>query len=463
MLKISGGRIPVAITIAGSDSGGGAGIQADLKTFAALGVYGTTAITCVTAQNTYSVTAIECLEPEIVREQVRQVAEDMGIDAGKTGMLYTAEMIRAVAKETSKYGFLLVVDPVMVAKSGAPLLKPEAEEALKEYLLPVAKVVTPNRFEAERLSKIEIKNIEGAKMAAERIHALGPEAVVVKGGHIESAEESVDILYYRGEYKIFRAPRIHTKNTHGTGCSFSAAITAYLARGEDIVSAVKLAKEFITEAIKFGLNIGKGAGPVNPMARLYREAERYGVLRNVAEAKNILESMPNIAGLVPEVGMNVAMALSCADSADDVAAIPGRLVKVFDHVKAASQPEFGASSHLARYLIEIMKYDARKRAAINLRYSENILKALRERGLRISFYDRSEEPEEIKRIEGMTIPWGVRQAIGRVGGVPDVIYHMGDIGKEPMIVIFGEDAVSLAKLAAEIAGKSANKPASIKC
>jgi len=453
MLKTRGDRAPVAITIAGSDSGGGAGIQADLKTFAALGVHGATAITCVTAQNTYSVTAIECLKPEIVREQIRQVAEDMGIDAGKTGMLYTAEIIRAVAEETSKYSFPLVVDPVMVAKSGAPLLKPEAEEALEKNLLPVAKVVTPNKFEAERLAKMEIRDIEDAKRAAERIHALGPEAVVVKGGHLESAEESVDILYYRDEYKIFSAPRIYTKNTHGTGCSFSAAITAHLAKGEDIVSAVKLAKEFITEAIKFGLNIGRGAGPVNPMAHLYREAERYRVLRNVMKAKKILESAPNIARLVPEVGMNIAMALPYADSADDIAAIPGRLVRVFDGVKAVSEPEFGASSHLARYLIEIMKYDVRKRAAINLRYSEDVLRVLREKGLRISFYNRAEEPEEIKRIEGMTIPWGVRQAIGRVGGAPDVIYHMGDVGKEPMIVVFGEDAISLAKLAATIANK----------
>ncbi|MEM2749300.1 MAG: bifunctional hydroxymethylpyrimidine kinase/phosphomethylpyrimidine kinase, partial [Candidatus Bathyarchaeia archaeon] len=150
MFKFIGedGKIPVAITIAGSDSGGGAGIQADLKTFAALGVHGTTAITCVTAQNTYSVTAVECVKPEIVREQIRQVAEDMGIDAGKTGMLYTEEIIRAVSEEVSKYGFPLVVDPVMVAKSGALLLKPEAEAELTRHLLPLAAVVTPNRFEA---------------------------------------------------------------------------------------------------------------------------------------------------------------------------------------------------------------------------------------------------------------------------------------------------------------------------
>lgn len=448
------GGVPVAITIAGSDSGGGAGIQADLKTFAALGVHGTTAVTCVTAQNTYSVTAIECLKPEIVREQIRQVAEDMGIDAGKTGMLYTAEIINAVAEEVSRHGFPLVVDPVMVAKSGALLLRPEAEEALKKSLLPVATVVTPNKFEAERLAKMEIKSVEDAGEAAKRISSLGPEAVVVKGGHLEVAGESVDVLYYRGEKHVFRAPRVHTKTTHGTGCSFSAAIAAYLAKGADIVSAVRLTKEFITEAIRFGLSIGKGAGPVNPMAHIYKEAERYRVLKNVSEAKSIIESTPGVARLVPEVGMNIAMALSYASGVEDVAAIPGRLVKVFDGVRAVSCPEFGASSHLARYIIEIMRHDAKKRAAVNLRYSEEVLNVLRGMGLKISFYDRAEEPEEIKRVEGMTIPWGVRQAIAKVSGVPDVIYHRGDIGKEPMIVVFGEDAVSLAKLVSEIARKN---------
>lgn len=454
MFKLPGvGKVPVAITIAGSDSCGGAGIQADLKTFAALGVHGATAVTCVTAQNTYSVTAIECLSPELIKEQIRRVAEDMGINSGKTGMLYSAEIIKAVAEEVSRWGFPLVVDPVMIAKSGAPLLKPEAEEALKRSLLPVATVITPNRFEAERLAQMEIKNIEDAKEAAKRISTLGPEAVVVKGGHIEVRGESIDVLYYRGEYITLNAPRIETRATHGTGCSFSAAIAAHLARGEDVISAVKLAKKFITEAIKFGLNIGRGAGPVNPMSYLYREAERYYVLRRVSEAKGILESSRGIAALVPEVGMNIAMALSHASSIDDVAAIPGRLVKVFDGVRAASCPEFGASSHLARYLLEIMKYDSRKRAAINLRYSEKVLEALKERGLTISFYDRAEEPEEIKRAEGMTIPWGVRQAVNRIGGAPDVIYHKGDIGKEPMIVVFGEDIVSLARLVADIAGR----------
>jgi len=443
-------RIPVAITIAGSDSGGGAGIQADLKTFAALGVHGTVAITSVTAQNTQSVLAVHDLKPEIIREQIRAVAEDLGIDAGKTGMLHTEEIINAVASEVDKYGFPLVVDPVMVAKSGAPLLKPEAINALKERLLPLATIVTPNRLEAERLSGIEIKSLEEAKAAAKEISKIGPKAVVIKGGHFEGTE-ATDILYYKGKTWKFTSPRLDVKTTHGTGCSFSAAIAAGLSKKMDIPEAVEKAKNFVTLSIKFGLNVGKGYGPVNPMANLYREASKYEALLNLEEAKSLLERHPEVAVLVPEVGMNVAMAARYAESVNDVAAIDGRIVRTSEGVKAAGNPKFGCSRHLAKYLVEIVKHDEDKRAAINLKFSEETLKILEKRGLIISFYDRTKEPGEIKKVEGMTIPWGVKEAVKRVGRAPDVIYHRGDFGKEPMIVVFGKDALSLAKLAIEIA------------
>jgi len=444
------GRIPVAITIAGSDSGGGAGIQADLKTFAALGVHGTTAITSVTAQNTYSVKAVEDLKPEIIAEQIRAVAEDLGIDAGKTGMLHTSEIIRTVAFEISKYRFPLVVDPVMVSKSGTPLLNPEAVEALKKYLIPLATVITPNKPEAEKLSGVKISSLENVEIAAKKISEVGPKAVLVKGGHLEGVE-AVDILYYEDRFYRFTSPRLSVKTTHGTGCTLSAAITANLAKKMPIPKAVENAKNFVTSSIRFGLSIGKGYGPVNPMAYLYREASRYEVLLSVEDAKTLLEGHPEVAALVPEVGMNVAMATRYAEGVNDVAALDGRIVKTLKGVKAAGNPKFGASRHLARYLVEVVKHDEGKRAAINLRFSEETLKILEKRGLTISYYDRSKEPEEIKRVEGLTVAWGVKEAIRSVGRVPDVVYHRGDVGKEPMIVVFGEDATSLAKLILEVA------------
>ena len=450
------GKIPVAITIAGSDSGGGAGIQADLKTFAALGVHGATAITSVTAQNTCSVTAVEDLKTEMIREQIKAVAEDLGIDAGKTGMLHTEEIIKTVSSEVSKYNFPLVVDPVMIAKSGAPLLKPEAMNALESFLLPKATVVTPNRFEAEKLADMEIKDLEDAKIAARTISEMGPKAVVIKGGHL-NGEEAVDLLYHNGEFKTFSAPRLNTKTTHGTGCSFSAAIAAELAKKSDIEKAVEKAKKVVTLGIRFGLKVGKGYGPVNPMAYLYRESSKYNVLTNLEEAKALVEATPEVAMLVPEVGMNIAMATPYAESVADVAAIEGRIVKTSEGAKAVGNPKFGCSSHLARYLLEIHKYDKNKMAVINLKFSEEILKILKDWGKTISFYDRTKEPEETKNVEGMTVQWGVREAIKQIGAVPDVIYHRGDVGKEPMIVVFGEQAYNLARLIVQLAREIGKK------
>ncbi|MDI6805279.1 MAG: bifunctional hydroxymethylpyrimidine kinase/phosphomethylpyrimidine kinase [Candidatus Bathyarchaeia archaeon] len=447
------GKIPVAITIAGSDSGGGAGIQADLKTFAALGVHGTTAITSVTAQNTYSVKAVEDLKPKIIREQIRAVAEDFGIDAGKTGMLHTWEIIEIVTSEVSKYDFPLVVDPVMIAKSGAQLLKPEAIDALKNHLLPLATVLTPNKFEAEKLSEMEIKDLKKAEIAARKISEMGPKAVVIKGGHLEG-KMVTDILYYEGKIRKFSSPRVDSKTTHGTGCSFSAAIAAELAKKADIPRAVENAKKIVTLSIRFGLKVGKGYGPVNPMAHLYREVSKYYVLQNLERAKALLESNSEVAMLVPEVGMNVAMTIPHPESIEDVAAIEGRIVKTVEGVRAVGNPKFGASRHLAKYLLEIVRCDENKRAAINLKFSDKILKALKEHKMSISFYDRTKEPEEIKKVEGMSIPWGVKEAIKKIGKAPDVIYHKGDIGKEPMIVVFGESAHRIAEFTVKIAKES---------
>ncbi|MDH5746197.1 MAG: bifunctional hydroxymethylpyrimidine kinase/phosphomethylpyrimidine kinase [Candidatus Bathyarchaeota archaeon] len=444
------GKLPVAITIAGSDSGGGAGIQADLKTFAALGVHGTTAITSITAQNTCLVMAVEDLKPEIIREQIEAVAEDLGIDAGKTGMLHTEEIIKTVSSEVSKYRFPLVVDPVMIAKSGVALSKPEAMDALENYLLPKATVITPNRFEAQKLADINIKNLKDAEVAAKKISEMGPKAVVIKGGHLEG-NDAIDLLYYGGKFKTFSAPRLDVKTTHGTGCSFSAAIAAELAKKTDVLVAVEKAKEIVTLGIRFGLEIGKGYGPVNPMAHLYRESSRYNVLMNLEKARALLETTPEVAMLVPEVGMNIAMAIPYAESIDDVAAIEGRIVKTCKGARAAGNPKFGCSSHLARYLLEIVKHDKKKMVAINLKFSDDVLKTLEKWGLTISFYDRKKEPEEIKKVDRMTVPWGVKEVIKKVGKVPDVIYHRGDVGKEPMIVILGKQACDLAKLTVQLA------------
>ncbi|MEM4513339.1 MAG: bifunctional hydroxymethylpyrimidine kinase/phosphomethylpyrimidine kinase [Ignisphaera sp.] len=437
--------IKKALTIAGSDSSGGAGIQADLKTFTALGVHGLSVITSITAQNTYEVKAVFDLPLEMIKAQFEAVVEDMGVDAAKTGMLNRREVVELVTNLVKNYGIPTVVDPVMVAKSGAPLLKEDAVESLIKYLIPVAIVVTPNKFEAEKITGINIKSVDDAKRAAKAIvEELGAKAAVVKGGHLEG-DESVDILFVDGVFREFRSRRIPTKNTHGTGCSFSAAIAAELAKGKPIIEAVKIAKEFITKAVEYSLNIGKGYGPVNPTAWIYIPAEKYQVLENLRKAVELIEENSDyISPLVPEVGMNIAMALPkpYAKTVNDVAAIPGRIVRVGNKVKAVAPPDFGASKHMAKAILTVMKFDDRIRAAANIKFSKEVVETAKKLGFTISSYDRSQEPPEIKAVEGASIPWGIEQAIKAVGSrVPDVVYHRGDWGKEPMVNIFGETAL----------------------
>lgn len=434
----------VAITIAGSDSGGGAGIEADLKTFASLGVHGTVALTSVTAQNTYEVTAIHDIPPEVVYEQIRVVAEDMGIDAGKTGMLSNSSIIRSVARAVREFSFPLVVDPVMVAKSGARLLREEAVGVLKRELLPQAKVVTPNKAEAEVLSGIEIKSLEDSKLAAKKIsEEYSCEAVVVKGGHLEGSE-AIDVLYWRNEYRLLSSPRISDACTHGTGCVFSAAIAAYLAKGLSVVDAVAKAKEFVTKAIEFGVVVGKGHCPVNPVAWLEIPAHKYLTLLSVEKAlKKLLRNSESLYEAVPEVGMNLVESIPAqyVRSINDVAGVSGRIVRYEGGVRAVGPVRFGASSHLARLVIEVSKRNPDMRAAINVRYDEKYVKRATELGYLVVRIDRSREPEESKRVEGSSLKWIASEAIKQCGGrVPDIIYDVGDLGKEAMIRILGRSA-----------------------
>ncbi|MBU8905742.1 bifunctional hydroxymethylpyrimidine kinase/phosphomethylpyrimidine kinase [Desertibacillus haloalkaliphilus] len=262
-----------ALTIAGSDSGGGAGIQADLKTFQELGVFGTSAITALTAQNTLGVHGVFPQSLEAIEAQLDAVLTDIGTDAVKTGMLFSADIIRLVAQKLSEYQVTnVVVDPVMIAKGGATLLQQQAMTALTEELLPIATVITPNLPEASQiLGSTSITTIADMEDAAVELHKLGPKYVVLKGGHLEG-EQSPDLLYDGEQLLPFYSERIETKHTHGTGCTFAAAIAAELAKGATIAEAVKTAKVFITEAIASSLAIGRGIGPTNHSA--YRQMKK---------------------------------------------------------------------------------------------------------------------------------------------------------------------------------------------
>jgi hydroxymethylpyrimidine/phosphomethylpyrimidine kinase len=254
------------LSIAGSDSGGGAGIQADLKTFSALGVFGMTAITAVTVQNTQGVSGYEALSPATVADQIRAVVTDIGVDAAKTGMLASAAIVEAVADAVAETHVPnLVVDPVFTSKHGHALLDEDAVGALRERILPLATLVTPNLLEAAGLAGFEVGSPDLMEDAAETILAMGPRAVLVKGGHLEGAERAED-LFFDGDRMVWvDAERIETPHTHGTGCTLSSAIAAHLARGTELLDAVRLGKAFATEAIRHALALGRGIGPVDQL------------------------------------------------------------------------------------------------------------------------------------------------------------------------------------------------------
>lgn len=264
---------PVALTIAGSDSGGGAGIQADLKSMEANGVFGTSAIAAVTAQNTETVARAFDLPPSLVAEQIDAVATDMDVRVAKTGMLSAPEIIEVVADRVVAHDLApFVVDPVMISKSGFKLLKDEAIATLVDELLPLATVVTPNVHEAEHLTGQTIDTPGDLEEAAVALLETGADAVLVKGGHLSEAEKAIDVLVDGERSHSFAAPRIETRHTHGTGCTYASAIAANLAKGHDLIGAVERAKRYVTGAIRHALALGKGRGPTNHFFHLDPEA-----------------------------------------------------------------------------------------------------------------------------------------------------------------------------------------------
>lgn len=427
-----------ALTIAGVDSGGGAGIAADIKTFAALGVHGTCVITSVTAQNTRGVLSSFDVPASFIEEQFEAVVSDIRIDCAKTGMLSSPDIVRVVAALIKKQKLPIVIDPVMYAEAGGKLLEDEALGVLIEELLPLATAVTPNVYEAEKLSGFKIRDMKDAEKAARKIHELGAGAVIVTGGHLEGT----DVLY-DGEF-TYIGGKLIKGGTHGSGCTHSAALTAELAKGTPLIEAARIAKKFVEKAILAGAKIGSGAAPVNQVAHALEEAERFQVLRNVEEAVELIEKGMSIK-LIPQVGCNIAMGISKASSIADVAAVSGRIVGLKGAPHAVGCVSFGASKHVARIVLAAMRADGSIKAAMNIRYSEEALAACEKLGLSVASFSRKDEPAGVSTME-----WGMSEAIKDFGSAPDVVYDIGDVGKEAMIRLMGRDAREVAGRAVEV-------------
>lgn len=428
-------RPPVALTIAGSDSGGGAGIQADLKTMEAHGVFGTSAVTATTAQNTAGVRDSHVLPVEHVEAQYRAVVEDFDVAAAKTGMLATSEMVSAVTNLLSGFDGPVVVDPVMVATSGDRLLSEDAEEAY-EALIAEATLVTPNADEAAVLVGGEVDDPEAAREAGERLVETGVDAALVKGGHL-GGERVVDTLVVDADggpvTHTFEHPRVDTDATHGSGCLLASAIAANLARGESLVEAVEAGTAFAERAVRYGLDVGEGPGSVHHLVALREEAERTAVVESVESIVDALVDR-GAAALVRDAGTDVVGATAFADGVDGVAGVEGKIARTRSGIRTNRGVRAGAESDVACRLLAARERFPELRFAADCRLGDRTEAALDRLDWEVVAVDGSADAD---------VGDGVERALAELSAPPAAVLDRRERERDPAIVVFARDAATL--------------------
>ncbi len=422
------------LTVAGFDPSCGAGIAADLRAFSATGVYGYAVVACLTVQDTRGVYRVVPVDADVLAEQLDVALSDSGVAWAKTGALGSERNARVAAEALSSLN--VVVDPVLRSSSGAVL---NSVEGVK-LLLREARVATPNAYEASALSGLRVRSVDDAIRAAELLmEEYGLDMVVVKGGHLE---QPCDIAIIEGKVYTYSFKRSYLQ-LHGLGCTYSALLTGFLARGMDyrrawLASSIMLHGSLVDRVKRVGrgrLVVDLGGTGLDSM-----------ILRSLASVRAaldlVLENQSIVHRVVPEVGLNVAEAPLLAESEEEVVAVEGRIRRGVDGRLVAGVPWIGASSHVARIALSAMRIDPRVRAACSLRYDERLVSAFRREGLKVVFVDRSKEPRGEARVEGRSMQWIIREAVRLCGGeVPDVIYDKGDWGKEPIVRVLGESAL----------------------
>ena len=436
---------PVGLTIAGSDSGGGAGIQADLKTMEANGVFATSAVTSVTAQNSVGVESTHVLPVEEVTAQIDAVVSDFDVRAAKTGMLATAPIVEAVTDAVRDLDAPVVVDPVMVAASGDRLLEPAGEEAYED-LIAEATLVTPNADEAEVLAGIEITGAESATEAGHRLVEMGADAALVKGGHVPG-ETVRDAFVVGDDARVFEHPRIETDATHGSGCAASSVIVAWLAHGDPLQFAVAAGLEFMQRAIRYPIDAGEGPGSVHHLVELRERAAHSEIAEAVDGIVQWIEDI-DASPLVPEVGMNVVGATPYSETVGEVAAVEGRITRTLSGARPNRGVRFGASSHVGRFLLSARERDPELRFAANCRFDDDVEAALET--LEIDAVEVSRDAEPAPDEEGRTMSWAARQGFEVADGTPDAIFDRGALGKEPMLRLLSVKSETLEQTVADL-------------
>jgi hydroxymethylpyrimidine kinase/phosphomethylpyrimidine kinase len=422
-------RIQCVLTIGGSDSSGGAGIQEDLKVFSALELHGCSVITCVTAQNTERISSVYPVPTEEVGKQLDAVLSDIELKAVKTGVLYSSDIVITVARKLKKLECPVVVDPVLVATVGKKLHIGDYVDAFKEELIPISYLITPNREEASILTGLITNTIANSKIAAKALTKMGAKNVVIKG--FEAGNEVID-LYYDGKVFTELSGSKYKKVVHGSGCAFASAIAAYVAKDVELKNAVKRSKDFVSMGYLYSYDVGKGLSVLN----LLPKVDRYEVLK---ELENGVDRLKEIIKqpMIPEVGLNFGYALPFASSYEDVCAMKGRL-RIEGKAFRSGAIEFGASKHIATIILTAMRFDPEMRSSVNLKYNEKSVVQARKAGLKVETFNRKDEPPGRSSME-----WGVESILEKTEKVPDVIFDLGSVGKEPMIRVLGRNPLDV--------------------
>ncbi|UCH78377.1 MAG: bifunctional hydroxymethylpyrimidine kinase/phosphomethylpyrimidine kinase [Candidatus Coatesbacteria bacterium] len=442
-----------ALTIGGLDPSGGAGITADVVTFAAIGIHGVAAATAVTYQNTKGVAGFAAVSDRDLQAQLDAVLDDIEVVAVKVGMLATDGLVRTLEPYLVRFrdqGLPVIFDPVIKAGAGQPLYEGVPEKDFPDAVLPYVALATPNSEELAYLIGDEPATGLGDLRTQVRVfQSRFGVPILATGGHVKADDDVVDVLFTGSEMRESRRDRVRT-DIHGTGCLLAAAVTAYVANGLDLLSAFDRAEQYVTAAVTAAFAPGEGARFPDRTAAVFGDAQRWRVYNNVVRAVNVFTAASNASKLVPEVGTNIAYALSGARGPEEVCAVPGRIARLEGGVRANAPPAFGASGHMARAVLAAMEHDPAIRSVINVRFGEDVLAACAELRYRVASFDRAQEPAEASAEEGRTVTWGIAQAAAKVDGFPDVVYDRGAVGKEPMVRIFGRDAMEVVRRAVAI-------------
>ena len=430
------------LSIGGSDPSSGAGIQSDIKSFSEFGAYGLTVITAITGQSTSNFGMVEAVSKRILKNQIESILTDFKIDGIKIGMVFNSEIIKTLYQQLKKLKIPIVVDPVIKSTTGGALIENKAIKDFQKYIIPLATVITPNQFEAEVLSKSKINSKNTIEKIAKNIQKMGAKNVVVTG--IERKNNKIaDLVLEKSKKYLISGDKISSIN-HGSGCNYSAAMIFAISNKKTIHESVKFAKKFAQDSIKNSIKVGNGVRITSIQKKDKTSSELSQSIDEFVKIKNIYKN-------IPECQTNFVYSKPKPKSIKDIVGLSGRIVKAGKEVMVAGNLAYGGSKHVATALLVVNKKFPSIQSAINLKYEKSIIFKIEKLKFSVSSYDRVKEPYDNK-IKRSSVEWGIGNAIENLKQPPDIIFHKGDFGKEPMIIIFGEKPKNILKKLSKILG-----------